>query len=53
MVISIEIRGVYDGVAFEFNKETGEFTWRQVVIERTTEEFRKDYEHKFKKSLNL
>ena len=49
-IISVEIRGVYDGVAFTYNTATKEFIWRNIVIERTTKEFRENYEKEFIKN---
>lgn len=49
-IINVEIRGVYDGVAFTYNQDTKEFVWRDIVIERTTAKFRKDFEEEFIKN---
>lgn len=49
-IINVEIRGVYDGVAFTYNKDTKEFVWRDIVIERTTKKFREDFEKGFIKN---
>lgn len=49
-LVHVEIRGIYDGVCFTFNKETKDIIWRDVVVNRTTEEYRKDFEIKFKEN---
>lgn len=43
-VIDIQIRGVYDGICVKYYPETKEFIWREVAIQRTTEEYRKQFE---------
>ena len=43
-IMHIEIQGFYDGVAFTYNRDTDECIWRQVAIERSTEEWRKEFE---------
>lgn len=45
--IEIEIKGVYDGICVTFEKETKTFNWRGIAIERTTEEYRKQFEQQF------
>lgn len=47
MKIQIEIKGVYDGICVIFDTETKTFNWRRISIERTTEEYRKQFEQKF------
>lgn len=44
--ISIEIRELYDGIAVEFYPETKKFVWRDFILEKTTEEFRNNFENK-------
>lgn len=47
--IGIEVMGLYDGVAVWYDREKDTFEWREVVIERTTDESRKEMETNFRK----
>jgi hypothetical protein len=49
--LHIEIRGVYDGIAVVYNRDTNTFTWEEVALRRTTEEFRKEFENNLVKTL--
>ena len=42
--ILIEIRGLYDGWAVKFTPSTKKFEWRGFLLERTTEEYRREYQ---------
>ena len=47
--IDIEIRGLYDGICVKYYRDTDEFIWRGFIIDRTTEEYRKEFEENFRK----
>lgn len=47
--MNIEIRGVYDGICVEYYPDNKEFIWREVAIQRTTEEYRKQFEENVNK----
>lgn len=49
--MDVEIRGVYDGICVHYNKETDTFTWRDIAIVNTTEEYRKEFEDNLRKQL--
>lgn len=45
--IEIEIFGICDDLKVSFNPFTKTFNWRGIAIERTTEEYRKQFEQQF------
>lgn len=42
--ILIDIRGLYDGWAVKFTPSTKKFEWRGFILEKTTEEYRIEFE---------
>jgi len=51
--ILIEIRGLYDGWAVKFTPSAKKFEWRDFIIDKTTEEYRRDFEKGILKEFNL
>lgn len=43
----VEIRGLYDGTAYKYYPAKKEFVWRQHIIDKTTDRYRKKEEERF------
>lgn len=51
--IFIEVRCLYDGWAVKFTPSTKKFEWRDFILDKTTEEYRREFEKDILKEFNL